>query len=85
MSYQIEREWIKLFARIGGLLNALFSDFQSTFITIFAIGILICAVGVWSGDEHAGQRFKKGMIFCAVGLIVFLLAKPIVNYIQTNL
>lgn len=74
-----------MFNRIGGLLDALFSDFQTTFITIFAIGILICAVGVWSGDEHAGPRFKKGMIFCGVGVIVFLLARPIIDYIQANL
>lgn len=74
-----------MFDRIGGLLQALFNDLQSTFITIFAIGLLICAIGIWAGDEHATPKFKKGLIMCAAGVVVFLLAGPIVNYISNNL
>jgi len=74
-----------MFDQINGLLNSLFTDMQSTFITIFAIGLLICAVGVWAGDEHAGPKFKKGLMFCAMGVVVFLLARPIIDYISINL
>jgi len=74
-----------MFESISGLLNSLFSDMQSTFITVFAIGLLICAVGIWAGDEHATPKFKRGLIMCAAGVVVFLLAQPIVNYISNNL
>jgi len=74
-----------MFERIQGLLTSLFNDMQTTFITIFMIGLLICAIGVWAGDEQSGPKFKKGLMFCGVGVVVFLLAGPIVEYIQTNL
>lgn len=74
-----------MFDRIQGLLTSLFTDMQTTFITIFAIGLLICAIGVWAGDEQSGPRFKKGLMFCSLGVVVFLLARPIVEYITNNL
>lgn len=74
-----------MFDRINGLLNALFSDIQTTFITLFAIGILICAVGAWAGDEQTTPRFKKGLTLCVVGLVAFLLADPMVTYFQNRL
>jgi len=74
-----------MFDRISGLLNTLFNDMQTTFITIFAIGLLVCAVGIWAGDEQATPKFKKGLIMCAAGVVVFILAQPIVNYISNNL
>lgn len=74
-----------MFDRIGNLLSTLFTDLQSTFITIFAIGLLICAVGIWAGDEQATPKFKRGLMMCAAGVVVFLLAGPIVSYISNNL
>ena len=74
-----------MFNRISGLLEALFTDMQTTFLTIFTIGILICAVGVFAGDEHSAPKFKKGIITCVIGVIVFLLADPIIDYVKVNL
>ncbi|UOR14085.1 hypothetical protein [Halobacillus amylolyticus] len=74
-----------MFNRIGQFLDILFADLQTTFLTVFAIGLLICAIGVWAGDDHSGPKFKKGLVLCAFGVIVFLLAGPIVEYIDTNL
>lgn len=74
-----------MFDRIGGFLNNLVSDMQGTFITIFAIGILICAIGVGLGDEQASPKFKNGIKLCVAGLVLFLLARPLIEYVQTNL
>lgn len=74
-----------MFEAIDGLLNSLFKDIQSTFITLFAIGFLVCAFGTWAGDEHSGPRFKKGLVLCIGGIVVFLLADPIVTYFQKRL
>lgn len=74
-----------MFESIDGLLNTLFNDLQSTFITVFAIGLLVCAVGIWAGDEQATPKFKRGLMMCAAGVVVFILAQPIVNYISSNL
>jgi len=75
----------KMFERIQGFLNTLFSDMQGTFITIFAIGLLICAIGVWAGDEQSSPKFKNGIKLCVIGVVLFLLAKPVIEYVQTNL
>lgn len=74
-----------MFERIGMFLNTLFSDMQSTFITIFMIGLLICAIGVWAGDEQSSPKFKSGIKLCVTGVVLFLLAKPVIDYIQVNL
>lgn len=82
---QIKKEVGNLFERIGVFLNTLFSDVQSTFITIFSIGLLICAIGVWAGDEQSSPKFKNGLKLCVVGVVIFILAKPIIDYVQVNL
>ncbi|MEN0645521.1 hypothetical protein MKY91_20360 [Alkalicoccobacillus gibsonii] len=74
-----------MFNRIRGLLTSIFTDFQTTFIWIFSIGFLICAIATANADENSAPRFKKGAIWCGVGVVVFLLARPIVQYIQSNL
>lgn len=74
-----------MFARITKLLNKIFVDLQSTFIWIFAIGILISAIGVWAGGEENAPKFKKGLTLSIIGVIVFLLAKPMVDYVKANL
>ena len=74
-----------MFESLQGLLNSLFGDITSTFITLFAIGILVCGLlAAFGGDENQ-TKFKRGLFLCVVGLIVFLLARPIVNYFQNNL
>lgn len=74
-----------MFERINGFLNTVFSDMQSTFITVFMIGLLICAIGVWAGDEQSSPKFKNGLKLSVLGLVVFILAKPIIDYVQMNL
>ena len=74
-----------MFERIQGLLNTLFGDITNTFITLFAIGILVTGLlAAFSGEENQA-KFKKGLIFSIMGLIIFLLERPIVAYIQNNL
>lgn len=72
----------KMFSQIQSLLNTFFTDMQKTFISLFMIGMAFCGIMVWFGDEHNVPKFKRGLMFCAIGLVVFLLAKPIVNYIK---
>lgn len=74
-----------MFIRLQGLLNSLFNDITSTFITLFAIGILVCGLLAAFGGEENQAKFKRGLFLCIIGLIVFLLARPIVNYFQSNL
>ncbi len=73
-----------MFEAIGGLLTTLFGDITSTFVTLFAIGILVCALGAaFGGDENQG-KFKRGLITCIICLVAFLLAGKIVEYFQKN-
>lgn len=74
-----------MFSQIQGLLNTLFGDITSTFITLFAIGILVTGLLAAFGGEENQAKFKKGLFLSIIGLSVFLLAKPIVTYLQNNL
>lgn len=74
-----------MFATIKSFLLKLFTDFQTTFIWLFAIGILVSALLVFTGGEENAPKFKKGLIVCIVGMMVFLLAKPLVSYMDANL
>ena len=50
-----------MFGKLNALLVAFMTDWKSTFITIFIIGILVCAAGAgFGGDEHAG-KFKSAL------------------------
>lgn len=73
-----------MFEAIKGLLNTLFGDITSSFVTLFAIGILICALGAAFGGDESQGKFKRGLITCIICLIVFLLADKVVEYFQTN-
>nr|WP_173026412.1 hypothetical protein [Aeromonas sp. Ne-1]AKO69698.1 hypothetical protein [Aeromonas sp. Ne-1] len=71
-----------MFANIKKFFTQLFTDFQSTFTWIFIFGIIFCAIMVgWGGDENA-PKFKKGLITCIFGLVIFLSAKLIVEYVN---
>ncbi|ACI30587.1 MULTISPECIES: hypothetical protein [Bacillus] len=74
-----------MFTRIQHLLQTLFTDMQSTFIWAFIIGGLVCGLMIWQGDEQNAPKFKKGLLFCGAGVVVFLLAKPFVDYIKAGL
>lgn len=74
-----------MFDQIGGLLDSLFSDIQSTFITLFVIGIMILGLLTAFGGQESQGKFKGGLIFCIGGLAVFILAPAIVDYFQNNL
>lgn len=74
-----------MFKRIENLILSLFTDMQTTFIWIFALGGLFSGLMVAFGGEENAPRFKKYLMFCIIGLVVFLLAKPIVEYIKAKL
>lgn len=74
-----------MFVTIKNFLLALFTDFQTTFIWLFAIGILVTGLLVWTGGEENAPKFKKGLVVCIVGIMIFLLAKPLVVYIDQYL
>lgn len=74
-----------MFITLRNAILTLFGDMQSTFLWIFAIGLLICSLGAWAGDEQYSPRFKSGIKVCIIGLVVFLLARPIVQYIDSLL
>lgn len=74
-----------MFESIQSLLNTLFSDISQTFVTLFAIGIVILGILAALGGGDNQSKFKAGLLFCIFGLIVFLLAEPIVSYFQDNL
>ena len=74
-----------MFERIQGFLDTLFSDMQGTFITIFAIGLLICAIGVWAGDEQSSPKFKNGIKLWAFFIIKRHQLQILIEYVQTNL
>ena len=76
---------VAMFNSIKSLLLSLFIDMQTTFITLFAIGFLFCALMIWQGEEQNAPKFKKGLGFTVAGVVVFLLAKPIVEYVQSGL
>lgn len=72
------------FQKIGSLLTKISGDVTTNLITIFVIGFCFCAFMVWKGDEENAPRFKKGLIGCGLGVIVFTLASVIVNYIKAG-
>ena len=74
-----------MFTTLKNFINKLFTDFQSTFLWIFALGFLFCGLMVWLGGEENAPKFKKGLLFTICGLVVFLLAKPIVQYLDAGL
>jgi|APAga8741244001_1050109.scaffolds.fasta_scaffold49766_1 hypothetical protein len=70
------------FTKIKSWLNGAYSDILSTGIIVFAIGFVICAIGVWRGSDDAVPRFQKGLIWTAGGVIVAVLSKVIVAWVQ---
>jgi uncharacterized YccA/Bax inhibitor family protein len=74
-----------MFSTIKSFLLRLFTDFQTTFIWLFAIGILVSALLVWTGGEENAPKFKKSLVVCIVGMMIFLLAKPLVQYMDAGL
>lgn len=75
----------KMFGRIEGFLLSLFTDFQTTFFWIFGLGLLFCSVMAGFGGDDNAPKFKKGIWLCVGGLILFLLAKPAIEYVKGNL
>lgn len=73
-----------MFNALDGLLNTFFSDIQSTFTTLFGIGILFCSIMAIFGDEQNQSLFKKWLVRIIVAFVIFLIAMPIINYFQGN-
>jgi stage V sporulation protein AE len=73
-----------MFESIQNLLSAIFSNVFSLGATLFAIGILICAIMAAWGGEEGKQKFQKGLVVCACGFTIFLLANPLITFIQQN-
>ncbi|OUB36715.1 hypothetical protein CN980_09795 [Bacillus cereus] len=74
-----------MFGKLSALLIAFMTDWKSTFITIFIIGILVCAAGsALGGDEHSG-KFKSALKTIVICLVLYLLAPEIVDYVKAKL
>jgi hypothetical protein len=74
-----------MFGKLNALLVAFMTDWKSTFITIFIIGILVCAAGAgFGGDEHAG-KFKSALKTIVICLVLYLLAPEIIDYVKAKL
>jgi stage V sporulation protein AE len=73
-----------MFDAIGGLLDTLFGDIQSTFTTLFGIGILFCTIMAIFGDDQNQALFKKWLARIVIAFIIFLIAMPIIEYFQDN-
>lgn len=74
-----------MFTQIGKLLTGLRTDISNTFITLFIIGLLFCALMVWVGGDENAPKFKKSLLVCLAGLVIFIIAGPIVTYVKTKL
>jgi len=74
-----------MFDKLSSLLISFMTDWKSTFITAFIIGILVCMAGAaWGGEEHQG-RFKTGLKTIVVCLIIYILAPDVIDYVRTKL
>ena len=74
-----------MFSQLQNLLDSIFSDISTTFITLFAIGVLVCGLMAAFGGEENQPKFKKGLVLCIFGVVAFTLAKPLITYLQTSL
>lgn len=74
-----------MFDSLNNLLNTIFIEFRQLGITIFAIGIIVMAMLTAFGGEENKRSFKAGFVICLVGMIVFFLARPIIDFIRTTL
>lgn len=72
------------FAKINSFLNTWTSDLMTLFATLAAIGFIFCAFMVWKGDEENVPKFKKGLTWTGIALIVTILAPAIVKWIQSG-
>lgn len=75
----------KMFDSLNNLLNTIFIEFRQLGMTIFAIGMLVMAVLTAMGGEENKRNFQKGFLISVIGLIVFFLVKPIIEFFRTNL
>lgn len=76
---------VTAFTKIDTLLKAFYADITSTGITLFSIGLLICALIVWRGSDESAQKGKKGVVICFAGAVLFLVADLFVTYIKTKM
>ncbi|MDJ0333276.1 hypothetical protein [Planococcus sp. S3-L1] len=74
-----------MFDSLNGLLNNIFIEFRQLGITIFAIGMLAMATLTAFGGEENKRKFQTGFVIALAGLVVFFLAKPIIEFIRTSL
>lgn len=74
-----------MFDSLNNLLNTIFIEFRQLGMTIFAIGMLVMAVLTAMGGEENKRNFQKGFLISVIGLIVFFLVKPIIEFFRTNL
>ena len=74
-----------MFESINSLLDTIFNEFRSLGVTIFAIGIIVMALLTAFGGEENKRNFQRGFVVCVVGIVVFFLAKPLIQFIKTSL
>lgn len=74
-----------MFDSINNLLDTIFNEFRGLGISVFGIGILVMALMTAFGGEENKRKFQSGFFLCVAGMIVFFLAKPIINFIRDTL
>lgn len=74
-----------MFDSLNNLLNTIFIEFRQILITLFAIGLLVTASLTAFGGEENKRKFQQGFVISLIGLIVFFLAKPIIEFVRSTL
>jgi len=64
--------------------QGVFNDLTSLAITVFGIGVVVCALGVWKGDEENVHKFKKGLTWTVIAFVIAVLAKGILAWVKAG-
>lgn len=74
-----------MFETLKDLLDKIFTEMRGLGVTVFSLGLIIMALLTAFGGEENKRTFQRGFVVCIFGIIVFFLAKPIVNFFQGQL
>lgn len=73
------------FEIVDNWLQNMQGDIKDIAITLFTIGIMVTGSILFFGGEEKNPIFKKAFAWLLIGLIVMLLAGPIVTWVDTSL
>lgn len=72
------------FSRINSFISAQYTEILNLFLTVSAIGVLVCAFMIWQGSEENVPRFKKGLFWTLVALVIAVMAKGIITWVKAG-